>query len=368
MKKTVALIAAALALCACGTPEAEINPVAKALQDAVAEGKYYYGHQDDLMYGHTWNATLEADHSQERSDVLDVCGAYPGVLGLDLGEIELGGPCNIDGNDFGLMREAAIKHHERGGIVTLSWHMRNPKTGGDAWDNSDSLTVASILEGGENHDKLLGWLDAGADFIASLKDADGKHIPIIFRPWHEHSGRWFWWGSKTTTPEQYNELWRMTYDYLVDVKGLKDMVWAISPNGKGGEFDAWMSRYPGDEYVDIIGLDYYMNTGIKPYEAAVENYMQVMKEALTSLQKMCGEHGKILAVCETGYESIPDPAWWTEVMMKAVEGFPVSYVLTWRNASDEAKKDYHFYGPWKGQASEDNFKEFADNEKTIFLK
>ena len=367
MKNTYATILTALAISACGAPETETNPIAAALQGAVAEGKYFYGHQDDLMYGHTWNATLEGDHSQMRSDVLDVCGSYPAVLGLDLGEIELGGSCNLDGNDFGLMREAAIKHHERGGLITLSWHMRNPRTGSDAWDNSDSLTVASILEGGENHEKLLGWLDAGADFIAGLKDSDGNQIPVIFRPWHEHSGGWFWWGSQTTTPEQYNELWRMTYDYMTRVKGLTGLLWAISPDGKGGDFDAWMSRYPGDGYVDIIGLDYYMNTGMEP-DAAVEDYMKVMKGALTSLQKMCEERGKILAVTETGYEGIPHASWWTEVMMKALDGFPVSYVLTWRNASDEEKRDHHFYGPWPGQTSAADFKAFADDDRTIFLK
>ena len=369
MRKTTTLILAALSLGACtNSPQQSANPVAEALQSAVAQGKYLYGHQDDLMYGHDWNATLEADTLLERSDVRDVCGEWPAVLGLDLGEIELGGERNLDGNDFALMREAAVKHHERGGIVTLSWHMRNPRTGGDAWDNSDSLTVSSILEGGELCGKFHGWLNLGVEFIRSLKDSDGRQIPVVFRPWHEHSGGWFWWGTKTTTPEQYNALWRQTYDYIVNEKGVEGLVWAISPNGMDPEkFPSWTERYPGDEYVDIIGLDQYMG-GARSYEEAVDRYVGTVRGNLEFLQEMCAERGKILAVTETGFEGIPDPVWWTDVLMKAVDGFPIAYLLTWRNASDPEKRDHHYYAPWSGQASAANFVDFAENDKTIFLK
>ena len=82
-----------------------VNPtdqVTSVLKKAVAEGKILYGHQDDLMYGHTWNATEESDHTFERSDVLSVAGDYPAILGLELGEIELGGELSLDGVNFDL--------------------------------------------------------------------------------------------------------------------------------------------------------------------------------------------------------------------------------------------------------------------------
>ena len=84
----------------------------------------------------------------ERSDVRDVAGKYPAIVGFDLGGIELGNACNLDGVPFDLMRRAALKHVERGGTVTFSWHPRNPYTGGDAWDISSSEVVRSVLPGG----------------------------------------------------------------------------------------------------------------------------------------------------------------------------------------------------------------------------
>lgn len=349
----------------CSNPADELR---EKLEKATASGTVYFGHQDDLMYGHSWNANDDGDHSFTRSDVYSSCGAYPYVLGLDLGGLELGDEKNLDGNIFSMMREAAVIQDERGGIVTLSWHLHNPLTGGDAWDNSSDKAVASILPGGERHEMFLGWLDRVCDFIISCKDASGKQIPFIFRPWHEHNGGWFWWGFKTCTPEEYNALWKMTYNYLVKEKGIDWMLWAISPGaGAGGDnFDSWMSRYPGDEYVDILGTDCYEHsTG--DLEKDHEIFIKTMKRALGNLSVMAEKRGKILAVTEAGFESIPEPEWWTEVLGKAIEGFPISYVLCWRNANG-LPGPHHYYAPWPGQCSEDNFKKFTENGKILVLK
>ena len=191
---------------ACGQkPLTKDNSTIFALKQAVLDGKYMYGHQDDLMYGHYWNANEDNDFVLERSDVLSTAGAYPMVLGLDLGGIELdadsvyGANTNLDGNNFDIMLEAARKHHARGGIVTMSWHLRNPLTGGDAWDVSDKTVVKSILPGGECHDKFMSWLDKLGDYLEKIKE-----IPVIFRPWHEHTGSWFWWGADLCSAEEYN--------------------------------------------------------------------------------------------------------------------------------------------------------------------
>ena len=351
------------------TPAVQDNPAISALKQAVADGRYMYGHQDDLMYGHYWNATEENDHSLERSDVLSTAGAYPMVLGLDLGGIELGedsiygANTNLDGNDFDIMLEAARKHHARGGLVTVSWHLRNPLTGGDAWDVSDKTVVKSVLPDGNCHELFMGWLCKVGDYLEQIKE-----IPVIFRPWHEHTGSWFWWGSGLCTPEEYNALWVMTYDYLVNDRGLGNLVWAISPNGMQQDFEKWMERYPGDAYVDIIGLDQYETSypGMD-VEAANTAYMAQMRDMLDCLTRLAEEHDKILAVTETGFESLQDENWWTEVLMPSLEGFPVSYVLTWRNTSEEGRRDVHYYAPFPGSRSESDFKSFAESEKTIFL-
>ena len=358
MKRILTTLAVAATLVSCSGR----NEIAVTLQDAVDNGRYLYGHQDDLMYGHFWNATKDNDHNLERSDVKSVCGRYPAMLGLDLGGLETGSQYNLDGNDFDIMREAATAHYRRGGVVTLSWHLRNPLTGGDAWDVSNPETVASILPGGEAHDKFTGWLDIIGDYIASLG------IPVIFRPWHEHTGSWFWWGAGLCTAEEYNALWAMTYDRLVNVKGLGNMLWAISPNAMGSGFESWEQRYPGDSMVDIVGLDCYAGVyGDETIEQANKRYISEMRVCLGELNRFSSDHGKILAVTETGFEGLPYDPWWTGVLQPALEGFPVAYVLTWRNTDEIPRREVHFYAPWPGSSGEEDFRAFSDSPETVFL-
>ena len=148
------ILLAAAALTACGNDTTPAEELKARLADTAAEGKILFGHQDALLYGHSWRAGN--GDALDRSDIRDVCGRHPAVLGLDLGGIEIQDAENLDGNPFDLMKEAAVKHHERGGIVTFSWHLRNPLTGGDSWDVSSAEVVASVLEGGEKHEMFMG--------------------------------------------------------------------------------------------------------------------------------------------------------------------------------------------------------------------
>lgn len=346
----------------------ENNITYEKLRKAISEGKYMYGHQDDLLYGHSWNANLDPDSEFSRSDVLSTGGGYPAVLGLDFGGIEVGDRENLDGNNFELMRQAAIKHHERGGVITVSWHLRNPLTGGDSWDVTSTNVVASILDGGSLHEKFLGWLDALAEYLIGFKDSKGRQIPIIFRPWHEHTGSWFWWGKGLCSDGEYNALWVMTYNYLVHQKGLDNMVWAISPGASSNGFEEWERRYPGDEYVDILGLDIYEYRGAgESLESANARFIKDMQHCLSSLQKMANDRDKLIAVTETGFESIPDSQWWTGTLAPAVQGFPIAYLLTWRN-SDRADNQQHYYTPWPGSRSEADFKAWVDSGDVVLIQ
>ena len=328
------------------------------LQLAIIAGSTMYGHQDDLSYGHAWTP---ADDSCVRSDVREVCGDYPAIVGFDLGGIELGDSANLDGVGFDYMRKAAAAHADRGGIVTFSWHLRNPLTGGDAWDVSSDRVVASILEGGERHDEFLVWLGRLADFLESVKDSEGRTVPCIFRPWHENTGSWFWWGAGLCTPEDYKALWALTYDYLVNERGLKDMLWAYSPSSTDLRSKA-MDRYPGDGIVSVIGVDRYDSMGGTEVH---QDFVSGMRADLEYLSGIADEHGLMLAVTETGQEGISCPDWWIGALLPAIDGFPVTYVLTWRNAHD---RPTHFFGPWKGAECEADFIAFHDSEKTLFLE
>lgn len=354
----VFFMAAAAVLSACSGDKTPSGELKARLEAAASSGDILFGQQDALMYGHTWRAV--PGDSLDRSDVRDVCGRHPAVLGLDLGGIELGDECNLDGNPFCMMREAAVAHHERGGIVTFSWHPRNPLTGGDSWDVSSSSVVASVLEGGEKHGLFMQWLSRCADFLASLKDSDGRPVPVIFRPWHEHTGSWFWWGRDLCSKEQYTGLWKMTYTYMTFDRGLDNLVWAYSP-GAGVDAGGYMERYPGDDMVDILGLDCYQYGEAPESNAA---YSSLLDSTLAFMTELGKAHGKTIALTETGFEGIPYGKWWTGVLYPAVKDYPVAYLLVWRNAWD---RESHFYGPWKGTLSEEDFLEFASCGDIVLL-
>ena len=350
-----------LASCAGSAGTQDMTPadaLISRLYTQVEAGKIMYGHQDDLMYGHSWKLE-DASAEFVRSDIHGVCGKYPAVYGMDLGGIEVGWEANLDKNDFDNMRASAVAHHERGGVVTFSWHPRNPLTGGDAWDVSSKEVVASILPGGEKHEFFMGWLSNAADFLGSIRTADGQTLPVVWRPWHEHTGSWFWWGQDLCTTEQYKALWQMTYDYMVKERGLDNLVWAYSPGAGGITPELFAERYPGDEIIDMVGFDCYQYS-------TDEVYIKEMKHALDVMSAFNEGRGKIMAVTETGYEGIPNARWWTDVLYQAVKDYPVSYVLTWRNACDDHMQ-HHFYGPYPGHLSAENFKEFAELEKIELL-
>ena len=119
---------------------------------------YLFGHHDDTVYGIGWEADYGNDSTiHQRSDVKSVCNDYPALLSFDLGHIELGDERNLDGVPFGLIRKATLKHIERGGIVTFSWHPDNIFTGGDAWDVSSDKVVEAVLPGGQKQTSSSLW-------------------------------------------------------------------------------------------------------------------------------------------------------------------------------------------------------------------
>ena len=263
------------------------------------KGQIAYGHQDDLSYGHSWVVTDWETDPLERSDVKAVTGKYPAIVGFDLGGIELGSEQNLDRVPFGLMRKAALKHIERGGMVTFSWHPRNPLTGGDAWDISSREVVKSILPGGEKNADFMLWLRRAADFMESL----GKETPVIFRPWHENLGSWFWWGKDLCSSSEYQELFRMTWLYFTKDRGLTNILWCYSPNGPI-EPEEYMSRYPGDGFVDILGTDIYEYVGPEGLEEAGARFNNQVKGMLTVLNVLSTDHHKLMCLSETGLEHL----------------------------------------------------------------
>ena len=362
MKRIVyASLALLLAACSTGNKKPMETPkdmLLGQLHSYAEKGRIAYGHQDDLVYGHNWVVEDWENDALERSDVKDVTGKYPMLQGFDLGGIELGNPENLDGVPFGLMRKAALKHIERGGMVTFSWHPRNPLTGGDAWDISSDQVVKSVLPGGEKAGEFRLWLQRAADFIESLGE-----VAVIFRPWHENLGSWFWWGGRLCTAQEYQELYRMTWLYFTKDRGLTNILWCYSPNGPILP-EVYMSRYPGDEFVDVLGTDIYAFLGNGSLEEAGVRFQTQVKEMLSALVALGNEHKKLICLSETGLESLPDPKWWTETLVPCVQDFPITYLLTWRDAHD---KPEHFYAAWEGFEGAPDMKAFSELDNIVFL-
>lgn len=359
------IIGVAVVMAACGrktvVEKTESEQLMERLQRLQQKG-YMFGHQDDPMYGLTWA------YDKDSSDVKNVCGDYPAVMGFELGGVEMGDAKSLDSVPFTRITEEVIAHHERGGIVTLSWHPRNPVTtvdggglagqqfpAGTAWDTTDSTVVKSILPGGSQYAKFQTWLQRLSDFLATLKTADGRKVPVIFRPWHENTGSWFWWGEKLCTAEEYKALWNMVQDKLNE-DGFTNLLWAYSP-GMAADLtqEKYLERYPGDERVSMVGIDGYQ-WGTK------EDFVAQLEQNLQMLCQFAKERGKVVALTECGLKNLTDPTWWTSTLQPVADKHPISYLLVWRNYKEE------WFGPSPSKPDAPYFRDFYKADKTLFLK
>jgi mannan endo-1,4-beta-mannosidase len=325
------------------------------------EKGFMFGHQDDLAYGVNWR------YVKDRSDVKESAGDYPAVYGYDLCGLEENNANNLDGVPFKKMRQYIKEGYARGGVITLSWHFRSPlgKEKG-AWDTTHG-TVASILPGGANHELFKTWLDAGAKFISSLKGEKGEAIPILFRPFHECTGSWFWWGQNEATDFEFITLFRFVEYYLKQEKKLHNLLYVFNTAGDFKTKTEFLQRYPGDDMVDMISFDAYQYGDPVKDDGFLKN--------VNNLLKMIGEIGieknKLTSLAEAGYEAIPYADWWTKTLLNAIGDNKISYVLLWRNHGMNNWNNpprMHYYVPYKGQVSEADFKKFYDLDKTLFEK
>lgn len=348
----VALVCSAMCFAACGKIIAQpshqlLNRLARLQRQGIM-----VGHQDDTFYGHNWHG------EPDRSDVKETAGDYPAVMGFDLGGLENGDSENLDHVSFADIRREIIAQHERGGIVTLSWHCRNFVNGKTAWDPQGGET-AWLLDGA-GLARLDNAIKKVADFISSLHTSpspigEGRGGAVIFRPWHEMNGDWFWWGGKNTTPELYRRFYSHIHEELERLCP-GQIVWAFSPNLGATSMEEY---YPGDKCVDLVGIDIY------DFDNNARAYARNVEEGLRMVCDFAKKHHKLAALTETGCQQLQQTEWFTKTLWPSISGFPISYVLLWRNAWDNHKELYVSY---PGHATEPDFKAFAALKRTLFIK
>lgn len=336
-------------------------------------GSVGFGHQNA---GHIGVSIAKADGTE--SDVKNMTGSHPLVVGIDTLSFY-----GYEGNYHDLVRIVQQLNKE-GVIITLSSHMPNFSLGGEEFfDYSPQITDGDvghrIMPGGDLNAKYIRFLNKIADFAEDCIDVGGDRIPMIFRPFHEDNGDWFWWGKPYLSDKDYVDLFRYTVDYLRDERGIRNFLFSYSPNGPVDSVISYMSRYPGDDYIDVMGLDLYDDKPSKkdPYYAKLKTSMEVVSSCAKN-------HGKVYALTETGvrvldtahdgnyYEGLApsgnhDINWYTDLLKFIFENDALkgmSYLLVWANFSESQFWVPYVKGDFKHEMADD-FIKFASDERVL---
>ena len=254
--------------------------------------------------------------------------ARPAIMGFDTLSFfaheghssGMGFPATRDGRIQGNVARSALWADTYGGVVHLTMHapnfglvvdFANSEQGGqpasyyNMFNNGRGSYVSSgsvgglpaygclqtngspmqrILPGGDANRAFTEYLDLIVEYALGLQEKD---VPIIFRPFHELNGDFFWWGAPFSTPEQFKNAWRYAVDYIRG-KGANNILYCYNFNAGVADLEAFESRYAGDGYVDMVSFDAYPQHG-DPWRVS-----------LNSLTRFAEERGKIVAIAEYG--------------------------------------------------------------------
>ncbi|MDZ7261401.1 MAG: glycoside hydrolase family 26 protein [candidate division KSB1 bacterium] len=216
------------------------------------------------LYGISGKHTLTGQHcnplvgSTRLAGVHKQTGHYPAVFGQDFG---FSAPGTWDGINFRqqIVDEAIRRHHE-GFIITLMWHAVRPTEDEPVTfresvqgDLTDQQWQALITPGTEIHERWKSQVDVIAWFLKQLREAG---VPVLWRPYHEMNGDWFWWGKKSGD-NGYKKLYRMLFERLVHFHGLNNLIWVYNANEVKDNVDSYEKYFPGHDIVDILATDVY---------------------------------------------------------------------------------------------------------------
>lgn len=269
-------------------------------------GKKVLSGQMDL----TWH-----DDTNMAQRVFDLTGKYPAMMGYDFINYY-----KSDGDEgSGLKQvEEAIDYWNRGGLVSFCWHWRDPSNETIAF-YTDRTDFRIDFDDPIVKEQLIRDIDLIAEDLKKLESAG---VPVLWRPLHEASGGWFWWGA--SGPEPFIELWKLMIDRLNNHHDIHNLIWVYN-----GQNPDW---YPGDEYVDIISEDIYAEVkgdSLPDYSSQKDRFMEAQQTP---------NETKIVALSENGTIPSPDAMIEDEIYW--------SWFMTWNDRPDPNNPRNFFSGTY----------------------
>jgi mannan endo-1,4-beta-mannosidase len=326
----------------------------------LSQSKFAIGQQDafNAFYGVSGN-----------SDIRKTTGNDPALLGSDFMFITDKSNNGLSNNWFYqqeiIITDDVKEAYSKGMINVFCWHLREPNNedsfyASDMTPEQKNTAFRSILPGGSKHDWYKLKLDKVASVISNLKDNNNKLIPVIFRPFHEFDGNWFWWGANYCSPQEYKTVFQFTVDYLKNTKNVHNILYSFSPDNTYTTTSAYLSRYPGDGYVDVLGMDNYgdfNNQGV--------NGSNTANSKLKYLSDLAIEKKKIAALTETGYRVTSTtpaiPNWFSTYLYDAMtkNNVQLAFVMFWNNGNGG------YYVPTPTASNASDFNSFASKPKSV---
>ncbi|MDX2186700.1 MAG: ABC transporter transmembrane domain-containing protein [Opitutaceae bacterium] len=257
-----------------------------------------------------------------------VTGRLPAIYGFDIWKLNQGWAAAC-----GFMVTKIREAHAHGGAITVVWYPENLTAGAG---RQTGCTVADLLPGAEAHEVLRSRLDLIADNLGNLKDIKGGSIPIILRFWPQWNEDHFWWGRSRCTIDEYRRLYRFTVSYLRDVRRVRNFLYGYTISKSKGDPNVLFEHYPGDDWVDVIGLDWFGGESTEDRQALLSQVRLVAAQAKT--------RGRIAAITQLGFFTsdgrkglahCPDENWFCSGLFSPLLNDPVarnlSFVCFWRN-------------------------------------
>jgi len=362
------------------TSDTKATPETKKLLNSLnrlRENYSIFGHMDDLPYGNGWRVG-KYNPKGYKSDVFNTCGDYPGVFGWDLGQIERTQKDPrinyiINGVIISDLKNGSNKCINREVSITLCGMQTIRLPGAIHGISVIKQPCVRYWKRVPPHKKIYRHAGSDGQFFMSLRDDNGNLIPVIFRPFHESNMTGcFWWNvfnNTTCEHDTFRQLWRFTADYLKYTKGVHNLLYAFSLNDncQGYHFEMDYSiadDYPGNDYVDIIGDDFYFRADDvkRPQQAFIDHIRYHSK----FIMEFCLENDKVPAVTENGYENFTQTTPWTTIFEKAFTGNQYAFVMLWRNP-DRINDFTSYYSVYPEHPSAPDFKNCTMKVADLFF-